>query len=452
MTVTAGLEWDPPLQERVGARERLCGICVFHDFRWTEVFPDERTQFKHGMDLARTVINECPETHEPALLLTRRNDVDEGFQLTDSHLLFVVNIDDYRRSQTNPALSYLAGHLRVDVADLHTYTELANLGNPNELRRAISQHLDIENVAAWIAEQPERRRQLLEVLDLTAFSHDSTAAVDAERDAMERAQQALDSLNAVGDLSTAQITQLIDFTTKLTSDKNRADLLRGVTLDETGRRLAALIVHERTQDRIADARHALDEYDALLRGEGATETQMQHFLSSNPLIFGLQYANIRPQVEGPSGTMDFLLERLDGYNDLVELKGPGEKLVIAPTHQPGTKLPSPHRYRLSNALGQALAQALAYRERLTRHPGTSEEVHGISNPRHPRLIIVLGRTEDLGQHKKDVLLELNRSLHRTEIIGYDALALRARTTLKTIATYLGSVDHRHADNSSPHPS
>lgn len=59
------------------------------------------------------------------------------------------------------------------------------------------------------------------------------------------------------------------------------------------------MIHERTADRIADAEAALDEYETLLRGGRTTETQMQSFLTKNPLIFGLQYANIRPQVEGP---------------------------------------------------------------------------------------------------------------------------------------------------------
>ncbi len=165
MTAGAGLPWDPPLRSRRGASERLCGIRVFHDFAWLDVFPDERTQFKHGKDLARTVIQECPTTHTPALLLTQRNDVEEGFRLTDTHLLFVVNIDDYRRSQSNPALSYLASHLRVDVAQLHGYTDLADLGDPEELREAINQHLEVEDVATWLGEDPERERRLFEILD-----------------------------------------------------------------------------------------------------------------------------------------------------------------------------------------------------------------------------------------------------------------------------------------------
>lgn len=430
----AGLAWDPRLRARAGASERLCGITVFHDFPWLDVFPDERTQFKHGKVLARTVIQECPSTHTPALLLTRRTDVEEGFRLTETHLLFVVNIDHYRRAHTNPALSYLAGHLGVAVADLHGYTDLADLGDPKDLREAIKQHLAVEDVAAWIKEDDERQRRLSQILSRTKENdHDPR-----EQTSSNTAQTAIDSLNALTHLRDDQIPQLIDVTTRLTQAEYRADLFRGATLDEIGRRAATRVIHERTADRIADAQAALDEYERLLDGGRTTETQMQRFLTKNPLIFGLQYANIRPQVEGPGGTMDFMLERLDGYNDLIELKGPREKLIIAPDHEPGAKLPSPHTYRLSKALGQALAQALAYRERLTRYPDVSANVYGIKNARYPRLIIVLGRTENLDAHKKDVLRELNRTLHRAHIVGYDALAQQARRTLTNIVEFLSA--------------
>lgn len=432
--VSAGLPWDPPLLFRRGARDRLLGIRVFHDFKWLDVFPDRRAQFKHGKDLARTVIRECPDTHKPALLLTQRTDVEEGFRLTDTYLLFVVNIDDYRRSETNPALSYLASHLPVDVARLHGYADLADLGDPDELRDVINRHLKVQDVATWLREDPDRRRRLVEILNDVDDQHSADHS-----HGMLAAQDALDSLSALGELSNEQVVQLVDFTTKFTQGEHRLDLLRGATHDETGRRAAARVIHERTVDRIADAEAALAEYERLLSASDTTETDMQTYLTQNPLIFGLQYADIRPQVGGPSGTMDFLLERLDGYNDLVELKGPREKLILAPEHAPGTKLPSPHSYRLSKALGQALAQALAYRERLTRFPDVSEVVHGIPHARYPRLIIVLGRSENLDPHKHDVLRELNRSLHRAQVIGYDALASQARQTLSNVLKLLSSV-------------
>jgi len=44
----------------MGAEERLCGIDVFYEFPWLDVFPDERTQFKNGKSLAKFVQDKCP--------------------------------------------------------------------------------------------------------------------------------------------------------------------------------------------------------------------------------------------------------------------------------------------------------------------------------------------------------------------------------------------------------
>ena len=135
--------------------------------------------------------------------------------------------------------------------------------------------------------------------------------------------------------------------------------------------------------------------------------------------------------------MDFVLERFDGFNDLVELKGPGDRIIKAPSQRPQSGVPSPHSYKLSSGLSQALAQAMAYRDRLTRFGTAAEELHGIPNPREPRLLIVLGRLSALESHQTHVLQELNRSLHRAEILPYDLIATRAEATLANIETYLG---------------
>ncbi len=164
---------------------------------------------------------------------------------------------------------------------------------------------------------------------------------------------------------------------------------------------------------------------------------MQDFLATHPLLFGLEYASVRPQKSGPSGSMDFMLERFDGYNDVVELKGPNEHILHSGEQETGFGVPTPHRYRLGKELAHALPQALAYRDRLSRHPGAAEEFHGIRNAREPRLLIVLGRLSDLADHERLVLLELNRSLHRAEVLPYDVIAHRAEATLANISKYLG---------------
>ena len=417
------LEWNPPLRSRRGARERLRGIRVFHDFDWLDVFPDERTHFKNGQILARTVQGKAPDGLTPALLLTRRTDVQQGFITTATHFLFVVNIDEYRRTPGNPAISYLTNHLSVDAAHLHEFTRLSELGDPDTVRARFMRQMGVEDVAAWLNEDDGRLQSLTELIDIGARSPATM-------------QELLDSVNALGDLTGQQIQQLIEFTVGLTHAEHRADLIRGATTDEVGRRVAGLVLHERIADRVSDARGALRRYEELLGEDSTTETDMQRFLSQHPLLFGLEYAAIRPQTHGPSGSMDFILERFDGYNDLVELKRPGDVIIEAPSHEGDSGVPPPHRYKLSRGLAQALVQAMAYRDRLTRHAEAAKELQGISTPRDPRLIIVLGRLDRLEEHQRQVLHELNTSLHRAQIVPYDLLARRADAALNNDINYL----------------
>lgn len=418
------LDWQPPLQARWGAHERLCGIRVFHDFRWRDVFPDERTQFKNGMVLAQLVKQRCPEGIVPALLLTRRADAEQGFLETDTHLLCVVNIDEYRSTEGDAATAYVASHLSVGLEQLRELTELSDLGNAEEVRALLDQHLDIEHVVEWIQEDGHRIDRVAELLGTAGEPRN--------------VQQALDSLTGLSHLDDDDVHRLVDFTVRLTDPEQRTELLRGATTDSVGRKAASQVLHERIAERIEDAQCDLESYESLLVGD-AHETDMQKFLTAHPLLFGLEYASIRPQVRGPSGSMDFVLERFDGYNDLVELKGPRDRIIQSPTPHESVGVPSPHEYRLSKPLAQALAQAMAYRDRLTRYPQAAAEFHGIANARNPIILVILGRRADLEEHQQLVLDELNRSLHRVQVLPYDVLALRTRATLENIGNYL------HAD-------
>ena len=161
---------------------------------------------------------------------------------------------------------------------------------------------------------------------------------------------------------------------------------------------------------------------------------MQKFIEAHPWLLGLEYAAIRPRQGGPSGTTDFLLERFDGFHDLLELKSPHDEIIAAPDAFAGA--PAPHEYSLSRTLGQALAQAIVYRDRWTRFADHAEELYGLPHTRDPRLVIVLGRADELPTHRRQILLELNRSLHRIEVVPYDVLARRATAMLDNVERYL----------------
>lgn len=397
---------------------------MFHDFKWVDVFPDERTHFRHGQKLAEGVQRRCPEGLVAALLLTRRTDVEQGLVTTPTHFLYVLNIDEWLSAEDDFALAYLATHLAVEPENLGRFANLSLIGDPAAVAQFLEQELSVDLVAEWLRQDDGRLERLASIVDFRA-----AAPTDV--------QQALDAISAIGDLDRPQLKQLVDFVTRLTDPEQRADLIRGATADQLGRETAAVVLHERVAERVADARRHLNAYRSLLNNPGASETDMQEFLATHPLLFGLEYASIRPQQPGPSGSMDFLLERFDGYNDVVELKGPNEHILRSSEQEPGAGVPTPHKYRLGKELAHALPQALAYRDRLSRHPSAAEEFHGIRNAREPRLLIVLGRQSDLAEHERLVLLELNRSLHRAAVLPYDVIAQRAEATLANITAHLG---------------
>ena len=403
------LEWHLPLHARWGARERLDGIRVFHDFDWLSVFPDERTQFQRGLVLARTVKKHCPADKTPALLLTQETGMQQGIITTGHYFVFVLNIDEWLATPDNAALAYLAGHLPVD---------------PGAVREFVEEQLNESFVADWLKDDPQRLARLADLVDL-GDRHPATI------------EQALDAIQALGELNEAQLRTLMDFVVQFGDEKLRRTLLLGATADEVGRKVALGVVGERVEARIADARRQIAEYRGLLEDQASTETDMQVFLTKHPLLFGLEYSRIRPQAFGPSGSMDFVLERVDGFNDIVELKGPNDSIIARTKKYRGEGVAPPHAYKLGGGLSQALAQAFAYRDRLTRHAAAAEELHGIANPREPHLIIVLGRFMDLDEDLKPILQELNRSLHRAMVVPYDLIALRAEKALDNITEYLG---------------
>jgi hypothetical protein len=99
-------------------------------------------------------------------------------------------------------------------------------------------------------------------------------------------------------------------------------------------------------------------------------------------------------------------------------------------------VPSPHDYTPGRALAQALAQALVYRDRPTRYADAAEEFYGLPQARDSQLIIVLGRADALSDDRRRVLVELNNSLHRIEIVPYDVVSKRARAMLDNVERHL----------------
>jgi hypothetical protein len=415
----ADLNWDVPVSYRRGSPARLAGIDLYYDFPWLDHFNDARAQFKHGLCLARLVQRSCPSGLTPALLLTASDSVEERIIQTDSHFVLVVDLPRYRSQATgNAAESYYADRLGIQA--LATRPDVVN---------AVLTQLSIDDITTWVSEDVNRIDQVRGIAGVRDGSSVPATAADAIA-----ALRALDTLDA------SDIAALAALFGPDTDRDARMELVRRITGDPTGRYVTGQVLVQRTTDRIADARSAMSDYQQLLNDPGSNETTMQHFIESNLWLLGLDYAHMRARHQLPRGTMDFILQRFDGFHDLLELKSPQDPVIRAPVAVSGDMPASPSGYSLSPDLAQALAQAHVYRDILSRSESISEDLYGLPHARDARLIIVIGKAEAMPSECTRVLREINKSLHHVEIVPYDVLSKRANAVLDNVELYLIAAD------------
>jgi hypothetical protein len=376
------------------------------------------------MALAARVMEDCPSGKTPALLLTVRDDVDEGARVMGSYYVLVVNLPRYLESaDADAAVSYLAGRLGPGITRARRFPGAAEL-EEEQLDDLLEQRLDGPALMRWAGLDRERLALLGALAGGTESPANGGQVVDEAA--------LVDTFERLGSLSpdvASAVAALIDDETEIEA---RTALLRALTDDVDGRYTTAEMLRDRTADRLADAREAVVEFDSLLAT--SNETQLQEFLEINPWILGLDYAQMRARQPIVRGTLDFLLERFDGFHDLLELKSPQDGIVLAPDGRRGARA-SASQFRLSPALAQALAQVHVYRDAL-RDESVAEKHFGLPNAYEPRIIIVIGTAAEFSDERKRLLRELNRSLHRVEIVPYDWVGDRANAILDSVDRYL----------------
>lgn len=427
------LGWDRPLKFRRGARERLRGIELYYDLEWSEHFPDRRAQFRGGKNLADLVIRDCPDGKRPALLLTDRDDVQQGGRKTDHHHLVVINLPQYVASADDPgtAQAYLASLLGSGITLAKRFSELTE-DEAEEAALWLDEHLDEAALLRWAGDNEERTELLRRVAAARPQGEDD---VGDQPGNVQRVLAALETLETIE----PEVAETIAAIAAADGDgQGRIELLWALTDDDEGRAIAGQLLSARVAERLTDAREAADAFDKLLRTSG--ETEIQRFLEAHPWLLGLDYARVRPRQPVVRGGVDFLLERFDGFHDLLELKSPNDLLFEAVGGRKAD-IRSPSAFRLSKALSLALAQVHAYRD-ILRHEKTHEELYGLRDTRDARITILIGRASELTDQEERVLHELNCSLHRVEVVPFDVLARRARAVLDNVERYLVAADEQ----------
>lgn len=165
---------------------------------------------------------------------------------------------------------------------------------------------------------------------------------------------------------------------------------------------------------LADFRNLVDNGIEISKKRGIQqETLFQEFLSLHHWMFGLEYISVVSKPKSSTTRVpDLLLQRTDGFNDVVELENPTDALFVNLSKRP----------EQSGPLKEALAQTMNYVDDYAiRHRDEFYE-QGLDTYK-PNGIIIIGRRgdKDLERRRR----QLNAYLHGIKIWTYDDLVSNA---------------------------
>jgi len=156
---------------------------------------------------------------------------------------------------------------------------------------------------------------------------------------------------------------------------------------------------------------------------GQLEKIFQNWIEANLWIFVVEYIKkhdakkIALFSEG-----DILMESVDGYLDLIELKRPKHSLL---------KFDKSHNCHFPHPdLSQVIGQSLFYLQKLGEYKHVIEKEYAVKVIM-PRIKIIAGRNHDFNDVQKDCIRMLNSNLNSIQIITYDDLLRFGKLLLKT---------------------
>ena len=146
---------------------------------------------------------------------------------------------------------------------------------------------------------------------------------------------------------------------------------------------------------------------------GQPEKIFQNWIEQNLWVFGIEYIkkhDARKIALFSEG--DLLMESMDGFLDLIELKRPKLEYEIF-THDS-----SHNSYYPSSDLSKAIGQCLFYLQKMDDYKLILEKEYKVKMLR-PRIKILMGRTIKFGPEEFEALRMLNSNLGHIQIISYD---------------------------------
>ena len=419
---------------------RLAHIQIFYDFDWQSKFGSARHEFKNGLRLTSLVKAESPVGSTPSLILLSRAGVQETIINEPPNFALVINIDAYMSNAIpDAAAAYFTLRRSAD-----TRLEITSLLAQDRtlIDDVVITNLTTSYIMQWIGNNPSRIEELRGLLDQAGQGGLPSDGLNADP---AQVIDLLGRLEAIPEaLASTMIAVLGRFAT--VPSEHQESLLQAILGTTHGRNIAAVEMGSRIAERVQDIRDALRLYEALIGNATSTETDTHEYIIENPWLLGLDYVKARHEIQISRGRVDFLLEKYDGSHDLMELKSPNHRIIISSSE--GVTASSPTQYRLSPELSNAIAQINRYLFLLDRDCSYLSGEFGIKNAKHPKAYILIGKSSDCSPSELETLQQLNKSLHRIEVIPFDWLILKCDAMLsyleRTISRPLELSDDSHS--------
>ncbi|MEI7690005.1 MAG: Shedu anti-phage system protein SduA domain-containing protein [Candidatus Saccharibacteria bacterium] len=207
------------------------------------------------------------------------------------------------------------------------------------------------------------------------------------------------------------------------SEDERAFVQKVLTSFDTSEKRGLLVQakKEDVNNLYAAVKHAKNkkaaiELDRLLADE-SLEYELQKWIKENTWVFGVEYLNFLDIKKiGIHSESDFIVESLDGYADLIELKKCEFGLFKHDT--------SHDSYYPTAELSKVIGQSIKYLKVMEDARLILKDEDNLDVLK-PRIKIVIGKSSTMQPKEKEALRLLNDSLHNIEIMTYDELRLRA---------------------------
>lgn len=178
---------------------------------------------------------------------------------------------------------------------------------------------------------------------------------------------------------------------------------------------------EQFEKEIYQETNVIEQFEKIIDSTTTTERVVGEYLKKNPYIFGLHYVNASSEDKiGLNGRTDFLMETVEGYYNVIELKGPNDNIFI----QEGEN----RYFVMSPVTKNAISQMISYLSKydilyLSQKEETQKDVL------YPKGIIVIGKRRE---PERKTLKIHNHFLNHIEIKTYDDILDEIKTSIENL--------------------